>query len=124
MGLAPTLVESQVRSPDDKHRLAQPAKKRPPAITTRLRGPSLFQRQKKKKPRITVGFHPALLGAFLLTADRFQPAGFSPYQRGVYTHSPPPARANAQVVDEPISTMVRMSTCSGVSCPRVVTRRV
>ena len=28
------------------------------------------------------------------------------------------------MVEEPISTMVRMSTCSGVSCPSVVTRKV
>lgn len=39
-----------------------------------------------------------------------QDSGFSPYQRGVYTHSPPSALGKVQVDEEPISTMVRMST--------------
>jgi hypothetical protein len=36
--------------------------------------------------------------------------GLSPYQRGVYTHWLPSARAKVVVSDEPTSTMVRMST--------------
>ena len=40
----------------------------------------------------------------------YNPQGFSPYQRGVYTHAEPSARANVQVVDDPTSTMVRIST--------------
>lgn len=51
-------------------------------------------------------------------------AGFAPYQRGVYTQLPPSRRGKMQVVDEPTSTMVRISTCSGVSSPRVMTRKV
>lgn len=40
----------------------------------------------------------------------FHQSGLLPYQRGVYTQSPPSARGKTQVVEEPISTMVRMST--------------
>ena len=36
--------------------------------------------------------------------------GFSPYQRGVYTHCVPSTRGNVQVVDDPTSTIVRIST--------------
>jgi hypothetical protein len=36
--------------------------------------------------------------------------GLLPYQRGVYTHTPPSGRGKTQVVEEPISTMVRIST--------------
>ena len=124
MGLASTLVQGAAGFPCDKHPLACPAQNQRPAITRCERQASGFHRRKKKKPRTTPE---QSLGYSELSGSQrgcFQELGLSPYQRGVYTHSPPPARGNTQVVDEPISTMVRMSTCSGVSCPKVVTRSV
>src|SRR5450830_325137 len=112
MGRVSTLVQALAGFPHDKHALPTAPARRCPAFVGCPVGTCVFHRQKKKKPRMTVGVHPASFGAFRLLRGGFQEAGFSPYQRGVYTHSPPPARPMSRPSTTGVSALRCCATIS------------